>query len=427
MHFFYRFAIIKVVFNVNYRLRLRSLVLKMKKFSFVLLLIAVMIVATFNVGATRVLAKEPNVMTTDVIERKLEEKNADVAFELEKQIRNYQNRLDTETDEQKQEQLRRLILDTQKLLDDYKGSNKRKTAVATTASSDQNADPTYIPKELDVFFYENTVSAVVAFFYANEYYLSAELLTHARYNRELNSLYTPINLEYLQTASEFKSVCEKTDVVGTGRFAKSGGAKEMDLFYALHNFHYAKFQNGEVVTLYDVYDFTFDGGFDFIDDVPIKVMYLAQERGVIVPFNVVIETRLSGDGENRENEAYPKIAYTNGEYHLYKSACSNDCYANHADAHRDIESHSDSNDDGLCDGCGAVIGKLKLDLEEETVLDRIVSDVNDSIVGTCDVVKGGLFALLNAKGIGCSSSVGGTVGVGAIVVVGALLLKKKEH
>lgn len=399
----------------------------MKKFSFILLLITLLLAATFNVGATRAVAKEENVITTDVIERKLEEKNTDVAFELEKQIRNYQNRLETETDEKKQEQLNRLILDTQKLLEDYQAESERKTAVATAVSSTQNADPTYVPKELDVFFYENTVSAVVAFFYSNEYYLSAELLTHARYNRELHSLYTPINLEYLRSASEFVSVCEKTDVDGTGRFAKSGGVKDMDLFYALHKFHYAKFQNGEVVTLYDVYDFTFDGGFDFIDDVPIKVMYMAQERGVIVPFNVVIETRLSGDNENRENEVHPKIAYTNGEYHLYKSACSNDCYASHADAHREIELHSDSNDDGLCDGCGVVTGEVKPDSEQETIFDRIFSDVNDSVVGTCDAMKSGFFALLNANGIGCSSSVGGTVGVGATVFVGVLLFKKKEH
>ncbi len=403
----------------------------MRKISLVLSLIITAVIATaFNVGATRVVAQDTNVMQTEVIERKLEEKNTDVACELEKQIRNYQNRLENEKDESARERLEQLIADTKKLLSDYQGESRKVLTVATSVTSDfeQNADPAYIPKELDVFFYENTVSAVVAFFYANEYYLSAELLTHARYNRELDSLYTPINLEPLQTSFAFVSVCEQTDEDGTGRFAKSSSVKDTDLFYALHNFHYAKFQNGEVITLYDRYDFVFDGGFDFIDDVPIKVMYLAQERGVIVPFNVVIETRLSGNDENRENETHSKIAYTNGEYHLYKSACACDCFASHTDGHRQGEEHCDSNADGLCDGCGMIVGDIKpAPPKQETVLESVFSDVGDSVAGAYDSAKGSLVALLNAGGIGCNGSIGSTIGVGSAVFVGALLFKKKKE
>lgn len=377
----------------------------MKKFSLVLSLITLMLAVTFNVSAPLVLAEEKGESALEFIEQALEEKDTDVVSELKKQKQNYQARLQNEQDKKKRAQLLELVENTQKLLDDYTEKKEGVQAVSVSQKS--------IYSDLDIFFYENSVSACIAYFYANEYYLSAELLTHARYNRVQNSLYSPINIDILELSDEFNSVCDSDEAYGTGEFVKYGDVKDMDLFYSIHNFCYAKFQTGEVVTVYDNYDFVFDGGYDFIDDIPIKVMYLAQEKRVIVPFYTVIETRLSGTEKGRDNEAYPRIAYANGEYHLYKSECSCDCFAEHVDGRReDGAAHADWNNDGICDGCGAVVGEVVLPQEEQSWFDEVVATVTDFFVGL---------------GAGCASSVGGCISSVSALIVGGLVLKKKKE
>lgn len=400
----------------------------MKKISLILGIMSAFVAVAFNTGLTVATAEEKTENAVEYFERSLVGQGTSVVAEFEERIAEYQTRLLVETDATKKSQLNTLIENTERLLETYqreKPTAKPMTAVVT-ANEPQPAEPTYVPKDADVFFYENTVSAVVAYFYSNGYDLAAELLTHARFNSVRSSLYTPINLDCLYESTAFNAVRESGEPYGSEEFVKQGSVKDMDLFYAMHYFRYAKFQGGEVLTVYDNYDFIFDGNYDFIDDVPIKVMYMAQERGVIVPFNVVIETRLSGDCEDRENETFPRISYMNGEYHVYKGGCACDCVVEHADAHRTpFGEHGDGNEDGLCDGCELRIGTAKP--KEETVVDRIASDAKDSLVGAYDSVKTGVLAILDACGVGCSGSLGGTLGAGSAIFVGGLLFKKKKE
>jgi hypothetical protein len=203
----------------------------------------------------------------------------------------------------------------------------------------------------------------------------------------------------------------------------------MDLFYAIHQFYYAKFQSGDVITVYDKYDFALDGGFDAIDDIPIEVMYMAQEKGVIVPFYTVIETRLAGTEEGRADEAYSEIVYKNGEYHLYQSACAGDCFAGHSDARRDgLETHIDKNVDGLCDGCDLAVGEVlpQEPPKTEPIIGGVMNGATESAKDVYNTTKNKVANLLNSMRVGCSGSIGGSVGAGAALFVGGLLLKKKK-
>ena len=404
---------------------------KMKKVLIVFCMIMMGIAVALNGGATFVVAKEQEVNSLIRIEKELERLDTDVVSELEKQKKDYERRLILETDEKKIEQLQNLISKTDGLIESYKNQPKKLSNSSKKADLSErrqgDIEPTFVPKDADVFFYENSVSAVVAYFYANEYYLSAELLTHARYNRTYASIYTPVNVGCLETSTEYAAVCENKDDYGASAFVKAGSVQDKDLFYSMHNFRYAKFQGGSVVTVYDKYDFAFDGGFDFIDDIPIKVMYMAQEKGVIVPFNVVIEKRLDGDAANRLNENYPMISYIDGEYHIYKDGCSESCEVNHSKGKREGVGHADIDMNGVCDLCAKRLSVEPLPEQpssEKNSFDSFVDGVKETFNGVKDSVTG----FIQENLAGCSGSVG--VSVGGITAFGfgaCLLLKKKER
>lgn len=400
----------------------------MKKISLILAVVSATATLAMNANVTPVVAEEKTETAVEYLERSLEDQGTSVVAELQEQKAEYQARLLVETEQSKKTQLNNLIDNTERLIEDYQRETATAKAMATVVETPEPsfAEPTYIPKDTDVFFYENSVSSVVAYFHANEYDLAAELLTHARFNDTLGSLYSPINTGSLYESTVFNGVCQSDTVYGADNFEKSDKVTDMDLYYSLHGFRFAKFQNGEVLTLYDRYDYAFEGDYDVIDNVPIKVMYLAQERGVITPFNVIIETRLSGDGENRQDESFPRIAYMDGEYHVYNGSCSSTCVGGHEESNRTpFGTHGDGDGDGLCDGC-----ELRLSdpiPQEKTVWDNVIADVKTSFIDAYESAKAGVIAILDACGVGCSGSLGGTVGAGSALFVGVLLFKKKKE
>lgn len=406
----------------------------MKKFFSIICIFALGIAFAWNGGATLVVAQEKVENSLTRIENALERLDTDVVGELNKQKADYERRLNTETDEKKIERLQSLISATEKLLQDYKGQTQKgeknpvKTGVLGENQVGRIAEPTYIPKDADWFFYENAVSAIVAYFYAHEYYLSAELLTHARYNRDYGSVYSPINVDPLESSKAYTTICESEELYGASEFAKAGNVSDLDLFYAIHNFRYVKFHEGNVVTVYDNYDFVFDGQFDFIDDIPIKVMYMAQEKGVIVPFNVVIEKRFDGDLAERTNENYPLISYVNGEYHIYKDGCACECLSNHIEGNRIGEAHVDGDVNGFCDRCAKVLSDdVPLPEQPSTEKDGFEEFV-DGAKETFNDVKDTVTGFIAEKTTGCSGSLSASVGcVSAFGLCACLLLKKKKH
>ncbi len=421
----------------------------MKKFFMVFCIFLTGIALALNSGATFVVAKEKPETSLAWIERKLQDLDTDVISELEKQKADFETRLQGETDEENIARLENLIVATERLMEScnkpfsVREEKPAAFAVKTEFSSwemmERNADLTYIPKDTDVFFYENAVSAIVAYFYAHKYYLAAELLTHARYNRTYASIYTPVNIEALEFSSAYTSVCENEEFYGWSEFVKSGSVQDKDLFYAIHYFRYAKFQEGNVVTIYDNYDFVFDGQNDFIDDLPIKVMYMAQERGVIVPFNVVIEKRLNGDESIRVNENYPQISYVDGEYHIYKTGCACDCLANHIEGDRVGESHVDSDENRVCDLCAQTLSvesplpEQQPEQQPEQSPEQPLKEKDDfeefmnGVKETFNDVKDNVTGFFEKDVAGCSGSL--SVSVGGVSAIGFcvfLFLKKKE-
>ena len=275
------------------------------------------------------------------METELNGLGTDVVSELIKQRAHYE-RLAAETpatDGARLSQLEELILMTEDLIFQYEERANGKKGWLK-----------------DNFMYVQAVASVVAYFIGNEYYLAAELLTHMQYNRELNSLYSPINDGYIPQASAFTAIKNGEEDSGSSRFSKFGTASDMDLFYSLHQFSYAKFDGGKTVVLYDRYDYAPDGKFELFDNIPIQVMYAAQEAGVLTPYYTFVEVQDAEGVFSGEDGSYNRISRIDGEYHLFKSGCADKCElfsCEYARESVEIE-HADGNLDGFCDDCNAI-------------------------------------------------------------------------
>jgi hypothetical protein len=127
------------------------------------------------------------------------------------------------------------------------------------------------------------------------------------------------------------------------------------------------------------------------------------------------------------NEAYPRISYTDGEYHIYKSACAGGCYSDHENAHRDgVADHSDSNADGLCDGCDAVVGEIKIEPPKGSTIGGVIAGATEGVKDIYHTAKEGISTFYDSALAGCSGSVGGSIGGLSALLVGGLLFRKKR-
>lgn len=136
------------------------------------------------------------------------------------------------------------------------------------------------------------VATVIAYFNANKYYLSAELLTHARSNTSLNSNYSP-SYGYLCNGSPLLAdIWTGSALSGTGTFAKTNGVSYVldDLYYAIHKFSYSKYisLSNSYLEVSDRYDYA-SGDYTGVAGVAINTMYQAQEAGILTPYYVKIK------------------------------------------------------------------------------------------------------------------------------------------
>ena len=141
--------------------------------------------------------------------------------------------------------------------------------------------------------YSAAVATVVAYFETNNYNLSAELLTHASDNDVVNSKYypnygyrcagSPVTLGIWNSSGNFS---------GSGIFPKNAfaSAELNDLYYAIHKFNYKKYfsSSGNYLEISDRYDYA-SGDYTGVAGVAIQTMYQAQQAGVIVPYQVIID------------------------------------------------------------------------------------------------------------------------------------------
>ena len=172
------------------------------------------------------------------LEQELESKGTDVVAELEKQIEYYQELLNSFISQEQAEQIENLISTTQELINEYQ-------EYMNTEQSRGDFHLIYTP----------AVATVIAYFNSQDYNLAAELLTHARDNNNLDSIYTPINSDDVLSSSVYTSIREGATLEGTGEFASSNNTNDQDLYYAFHYFYYTKSASGRVVVIQDRYDY----------------------------------------------------------------------------------------------------------------------------------------------------------------------------
>ena len=211
----------------------------------------------------------------ETIERDLIKLNTSVENELNKSINEYESILNNSSLTGNEiDKINELILSLKDQLQEYrlyKSLSAHEIRAVSTVSLRGSA----------------AVTAVIAWFNAKGYKLSAELLSYARRNDNVNAYYTPIYGSLVKKSSVYWKLLGSNLNSGTGVFTKSGSKEEIDLYYSIHKFKWYKTGSGKL-NISDVYDFDKNNNYDTIAGVAISEMYKAQENGIIVPFNVSI-------------------------------------------------------------------------------------------------------------------------------------------
>lgn len=136
------------------------------------------------------------------------------------------------------------------------------------------------------------VAAVIAWFSASGYKLSAELLTHMRSNKKINSSYTPKNGYVIKSSRTIKRIANATKTKGSDVMQNIGSTAEKDCYYAIHKFNFTKpSAKSKTVNVSDRYDFA-NSGISSIANFAITAMYSAQLSGYLKPFYTKTTVRM---------------------------------------------------------------------------------------------------------------------------------------
>ncbi|MFV8401609.1 hypothetical protein [Dermabacter hominis] len=134
----------------------------------------------------------------------------------------------------------------------------------------------------------SAVNSVIAAFTAGGYMLSAELLLRAK--KKDSSAYRPRHGSRAKSSPVVARLRNSKAVSGSSIFAlNSGGKYGVDLYYSIKRFDYKKKSPTDYnFTIHDVYDFDPKTKYKGVTNKVVAVMALAQKRGVIRPYPVVI-------------------------------------------------------------------------------------------------------------------------------------------
>jgi hypothetical protein len=147
---------------------------------------------------------------------------------------------------------------------------------------------------------DNTaISLVNAYFNMKGYKLSSELLLHARDNTSMDSIYSPVNGNLIESSAKIAELKANSLSSGSSAFAKDGQTAGDDLYYAIRGFTYYKSASKKCFVLRDRYDYheNSDTG---VAGVAINWMYTAQRNGVLTPFYTEYEINDSDIGAGEE-------------------------------------------------------------------------------------------------------------------------------
>ena len=274
--------------------------------------------------------------TIQEIEVKLSDSGTCVCAELSKQIEEYRA-LAQDAEGAEKERLLGLIEGSTALLEKY----EQVTISAVDGES-------FVDRK-DLL--EAAIASVVGFFSMLGYRLSAELLTQMHNNDRLDCVYTPVNAERTLKSAFVTDLKNGRFGAGAGAFTNAGNDVQRDNYFSLHNFRYVKSPNGTIV-IADRYDYSKDDTFGAIQDIPIQLMYEAQEMGLLVPYYVVI---VDAPEEGAENFTSDYLALEDGTVHIYDGADDECCDICDCECTREICSHIDKRGNKLCDVCKSVL------------------------------------------------------------------------
>ena len=270
------------------------------------------------------------------IETELLKNGTSVSGEIYKQIQAYTTQLETAEGEER-EKLLSLVEKSTALLEKYE------QVTLSTVGDGKLVD------RKDVL--EAAIASVVGFFNMLGYQLSSELLTQMYLNARLDSIYLPINSDRMMQTSTIAEIKKNPLGAGSGVFANEGDEIQRDSYFSLHNFRYVRTDNGTLV-ITDRYDYSKDDTFGAIQDVPIQLMYEAQEMGLLTPYYVVV---IDAPEEGVEDFTSDYIEFKNGVIHIYDGVEDTCCHIRACKETRDARAHEDWDEDGLCDQCGSIL------------------------------------------------------------------------
>lgn len=243
----------------------------------------------------------------EMISDELSRKGTSISSALQNQLSFYQNLYENMQETEQIERIEALIDATQEIVLDYENYQR---------SSERGGFH---------LIYSAAVAAVIAYFNNSGYNFAAELLTHARDNNDLDSIYEPVNKDDVLSSTVYQNIRYGSTLEGSSSFPESGATNDKDLYYAIHSFYYTKSESGRTIEIQDRYDYE-PGGYGSIGQVAVNMMYSAQQEGVIVPYYSVITHNLDGTPLNQtetynmsNSERYfeDKITLGQGEYKDY--------------------------------------------------------------------------------------------------------------
>lgn len=234
-----------------------------------------MILIPMDISALERMQVTEGVENIKSIEAELETIGTDVVTELEDAKKDYIELLEKTVIIEEKEKIEALISSLDDMIKSYNGYENQNNRLILIRP------------------YQNEVAAVIAYFNAQGYKLSSELLSHAWNNKSLNSSYTPVYGYYVQSSSTFRNISNGKTTSGSGAFLNSGTVRERDCYYAIHKFNYTKpTATSKIVDIKDRYDFA-QGTYSGIAGIAVNTMYTAQQVGSLVPFYTTI--RCSND------------------------------------------------------------------------------------------------------------------------------------
>jgi hypothetical protein len=219
--------------------------------------------------------------TITAIESQLSSIGSSVEIELNSIISDYQIKLENANDIETANKLQDLIDAAGDLLVSF---IEYKEYDQFVSSSNQSFSTQSLPG-VTTTLYDAPIAAIVTWFSTQGYYLSYELLLHAKANTTVGSTYSPVNKNIIVASSVTQGIMQK--IITTSQQNGSGEYSSGDLYYAIHLFSWHRGPGNNVLIITDVYDFA-PGDYSGLAGTAVNIMYYAQNAGVIVPFNLEV-------------------------------------------------------------------------------------------------------------------------------------------